>query len=51
MKMVTKYNFFILEVLNAWIDTSRKNPQTIHHQGRGQFMVAGKSIKLPSNMR
>ncbi|EHL30450.1 flavin reductase family protein [Legionella drancourtii] len=51
MNMVTKYNFFILEVLNAWLDMSRKNPQTLHHQGRGQFMVAGKSIKLPSNMR
>ena len=51
MSLVTKYNFFILEVLNAWIDRSKKNPKTIHHQGYGQFMVAGKSIKLPSNMR
>jgi len=51
MNMVTKYNFFILEVLGAWIDISRKNHKTIHHQGKGQFMVAGKSIKLPSNMR
>lgn len=51
MKMVTKYNFFILEVLHAWIDGSSKNHKTIHHKGRGQFMVSGKSIKLPSNMR
>jgi flavin reductase (DIM6/NTAB) family NADH-FMN oxidoreductase RutF len=51
MKMVTEYNFFILEVLKAWVDMSRKKPKTLHHQGRGQFMVAGKSIKLPSNMR
>ncbi len=51
MKMVTEYNFFILEVLKAWVDMSRKKPKTLHHQGRGQFMVAGKSIKLPSKMR
>lgn len=51
MKMVPQYNFFIIEVINAWIDMSKKNPQTIHHQGSGLFMVAGKSIELPSNMR
>jgi hypothetical protein len=49
--MVTKYNFFILEVLKAWIDPSKKNPQTIHHLGRGAFMIAGKTIKLPSKMK
>lgn len=50
-RMVAKYNFFILEVLKAWIDPSRKNPQTIHHLGRGAFMVAGRTIKLPSRMK
>jgi len=49
--MVAKYNFFILEVLKAWIDTTLKNPRTIHHLGRGSFMVAGETIKLPSKMR
>jgi hypothetical protein len=49
--MVVKYNFFILEVLKAWIDPSRKNPRTIHHLGRGVFMVAGRTIKLPSKMK
>ena len=51
MKMATKYNFFILEVLKAWIAPSKKNPRTIHHLGKGTFMVAGKIIKLPSKMR
>jgi len=50
-KLVAKYNFFILEVLKAWIDPSRKQPRTIHHLGMGTFMVAGKTIKLPSKMK
>lgn len=50
-RMVTKYCLFVLEVLRAWIDPSRKRPRTIHHLGRGVFMVAGKTIKLPSKMK
>jgi flavin reductase (DIM6/NTAB) family NADH-FMN oxidoreductase RutF len=50
-KMVTRYNLFILEVLKAWIDASRKNPRTIHHLGGGTFMVAGGTITLPSKMK
>jgi flavin reductase (DIM6/NTAB) family NADH-FMN oxidoreductase RutF len=49
--MADKYNLFILEVLKAWIDRSRKNPRTLHHCGRGVFMVAGRKIKLPSKMK
>lgn len=51
MKLVTKYNFFILEVLKAWVDISRKNSPTIHHKGNGLLMVAGSLIQLPSNMK
>ncbi len=50
-RMAAKYNFFILEVIKAWIDPSRKQPRTIHHKGRGVFMVAGKTIRLPSKMK
>lgn len=50
-KMVAKYNLFIIEVLKAWIDPTRQNPRTIHHRGRGIFMVAGETIKLPSKMK
>lgn len=46
-----EYNIFILEVLKAWIDPSRKHPRTIHHLGWGRFMVAGRTIKLPSKMK
>ena len=47
-KLVAKYNFFVLEVVKAWIDPARKRPRTIHHQGEGVFMVAGRTIHLPS---
>jgi flavin reductase (DIM6/NTAB) family NADH-FMN oxidoreductase RutF len=47
-RLVTKYNFFVLEVVKAWINPSRKQPRTIHHQGEGVFMVAGRTIHLPS---
>jgi flavin reductase (DIM6/NTAB) family NADH-FMN oxidoreductase RutF len=50
-RMVARYCLFILEVLKAWIDPTRKHPRTIHHRGRGVFMVAGKTIKLPSKMK
>ena len=51
MTMVVKYNIFILEVLKAWITPSKKRPRTIHHLGKGNFMVAGRTIKLPSRMK
>ena len=50
-RLANKYNIFILEVLKAWADCSVKNPLTIHHRGNGVFMVAGKTIKLPSRMK
>ena len=48
---VTRYNLFVLEVVKAWIDPSRKNPRTLHHRGRGVFMVAGRTIRLPSRKK
>lgn len=51
MTMVNKYNFFVLEVLKAWINPQIKDPKTIHHCGNGVFMIAGDKIKLPSKMR
>ncbi len=47
-KLLDRYNFFILEVVQAWIDQRRKRLSTIHHQGEGVFRVAGRTIKLPS---
>lgn len=50
-RLADRYNVFILRVLKAWIDPSIENPRTIHHRGRGVFMVAGRTIRLPSRMK
>lgn len=50
-RFVNKYNFFVLEVVKAWIDPAMKNPRTLHHQGGGVFMVGGDTIKLPSRAK
>lgn len=50
-RLVNKYNFFILEVVKAWINPAIKDPRTLHHRGMGKFMVAGKTIKLPSKAK
>ncbi len=48
---MNRYCLFILEVIKAWIDPARKRPRTIHHLGKGSFMVAGQTIRLPSRMK
>ena len=50
-RMVARYCLFVVEVLKAWINPEIKNPRTIHHLGRGRFMVAGNRIALKSKMR
>lgn len=50
-RMVAKYNLFVLGVLKAWVDPKVKDPKTIHHRGGGRFMVAGKTLTLPSRMK
>jgi flavin reductase (DIM6/NTAB) family NADH-FMN oxidoreductase RutF len=50
-RLMNRYNFFVLEVLKAWVDPACKDPRTLHHRGRGVFMVAGETIALPSKMK
>ena len=47
-RLVEKYNLFVLEVVKAWIDPKQKRPKTIHHQGNGKFVVAGRTISIKS---
>jgi len=49
--LVNKYSFFVLEVVQAWIDPKNKNPKTLHHLGKGQFMIAGQKVRLRSKMK
>ncbi|SDY56329.1 NADH-FMN oxidoreductase RutF, flavin reductase (DIM6/NTAB) family [Collimonas sp. OK242] len=51
MRLVNRYNFFILEVVKAWIVSKCSNPQTLHHRGHGNFMIAGEAVKFPSKMK
>jgi flavin reductase (DIM6/NTAB) family NADH-FMN oxidoreductase RutF len=50
-RLVNRYNFFILEVVQAWVDAAIKQPQTLHHRGNGVFAVAGETLKLRSAMK
>lgn len=50
-RMVRRYNFFVLEVVKAWIDPACTTPKTIHHRGKGTFMAAGGTFSLPSKMK
>ncbi|MCC7310288.1 MAG: flavin reductase family protein [Sulfuritalea sp.] len=50
-RLVNCYNFFVLEVQQAWIDTACKDPRTLHHRGRGHFMIAGETVRLASKAK
>lgn len=50
-RMANRYGIYILEVVKAWVDTSVKDPKTLHHRGMGAFMVAGGTIRLKSAMK
>lgn len=50
-RMVAKYSFFVLEVVQAWRAPRPRRLQTIHHQGYGRFMVAGATRVLASRMK
>lgn len=45
-RLVARYNFFILEVVKAWVDPSLPRPRTIHHAGKGLFFADGESFRL-----
>jgi flavin reductase (DIM6/NTAB) family NADH-FMN oxidoreductase RutF len=50
-RLMNRYNFFVLEVLKAWVDRARTDPRTLHHRGRGAFMMAGETIRLRSKAK
>jgi flavin reductase (DIM6/NTAB) family NADH-FMN oxidoreductase RutF len=49
--LVTRYDFFVLEVVTAWVDPKARAPRSLHHRGRGEFMVAGKTVRLRSRAK
>ena len=50
-RLMSRYNFFVMQVLAAWYRPPREPLRTLHHQGRGRFMVAGRTHKLPSRAK
>ena len=49
-KLANTYNFFILEVVKAWINPSITDVRTIHHQGKDKFAVDGEIISIPTKV-
>lgn len=48
---VSRYGLFVLEVVKAWIDPAREGARTLHHRGMGEFMVSGRTLRLPSRAK
>jgi flavin reductase (DIM6/NTAB) family NADH-FMN oxidoreductase RutF len=49
-RLVNKFNLFVLQVVQAWIDPKKAADKTIHHKGYGSFIIDGQTIKLESKM-
>jgi flavin reductase (DIM6/NTAB) family NADH-FMN oxidoreductase RutF len=49
--LLSKYNFFILEVLRARVAFRPKYPTTVHYRGEGVFTVSGKHIAFPEKFK
>jgi flavin reductase (DIM6/NTAB) family NADH-FMN oxidoreductase RutF len=50
-RMVAKYGLFVLEVVAAWVDRAFRRPRTLHHAGRGVFVVDGEVLRLRSRAK
>jgi flavin reductase (DIM6/NTAB) family NADH-FMN oxidoreductase RutF len=50
-RMVAKYGLFVLEVVAAWVDRALRRPRTLHHAGRGVFVVDGEVLRLRSRAK
>lgn len=49
--LITKYNFFIFEVVKALVATGPELPRTLHYRGEGKFMLSGREINLAKKFR
>lgn len=41
---ITKYNFFMFEVVKAHVAATPKFPKTLHYRGDGLFMISGPTV-------
>ena len=49
--LISKYNFFIFEVVKGHVAASPEHPETLHYTGDGVFMIAGKVISRRSQFK
>jgi len=49
--LVSRYNFFIFEVVKAHAALRPRHPETLHYTGDGVFMVAGRIVSRRSLFR
>ena len=51
MHLLSRYNFFILEVIAARVATWPRYPKTVHYRGEGIFMISGKHVAFPGKFK
>lgn len=49
--LVSRYNFFVFEVVKAHVAPRPKHPETLHYTGDGVFMAAGRIMSRRSLFR
>lgn len=49
-RMVSKYNMFVLEAVQAWSNPNLEDRRTMHHRGDGTFVVDGEIMNLKDRM-
>ena len=50
-RLISKYNYFIFEVVKAHVAVSPKYPETVHYTGEGVFMISGKHVARPKKFK
>jgi len=50
-KLLSKYSFFILEVVKAHVPKTPKYPKTVHYTGDGVFMLSGDHVNFHKKFR
>ncbi|MBW8685566.1 flavin reductase family protein [Chitinophaga rhizophila] len=50
-QLLSRYNFFVLEVVKAHVAVAPKFPRTVHYRGDATFMVAGKNVSYPGKFK
>ena len=49
-RLVDRYNMFVMEVVEAWVDPERKERRVIHHRGDGTFIIDSRVLDLKKKM-